>query len=122
MAHILVADDQESIRALLAALLKQYGYEVTLAANGREALALYRSRPIDLVITDIIMPDMEGIETIRELRKLNPDAKIIAMSGGGTGRAADYLRVASMFGVNQVIEKPFDMPGMLKAVRFCLES
>ncbi|MBM3262441.1 MAG: response regulator [candidate division Zixibacteria bacterium] len=120
MALILVADDQEQIRLMLKSLFEQFGYEVLLAINEPEALARYHSQPADLVITDIMMPDMEGIETIRELRKINPGVRIIAMSGGGTIRANEYLRMASMFGARRVIEKPFDLRDMLIAVRACL--
>lgn len=119
MAHILIADDQEKIRQMLKSLFEQYGHEVTLATNGREVLNQFADT-IDLVVTDILMPDMEGIETIRELRKLDADVKIIAMSGGGTIGATEYLRMAGMFGAKRTIEKPFDVREMLEAVAECL--
>ena len=75
MAHILIADDQEKIRPMLKSLLEPCGHEVTLAINGREALNQFRPDKIDLFITDILMPDMEGIETIRELSKGDADVK-----------------------------------------------
>jgi CheY-like chemotaxis protein len=120
MASILVADDQEKIRQMLKSLFEQYGHEVTLAANGREALQRFKTMAIDLVVTDILMPDMEGIETIRELKKINPSIKIVAMSGGGTVGASEYLRMAGMFGARRTIEKPFDVVEMLNAVKACL--
>ena len=122
MANILIADDQEKIRQMLKSLFEQYDYTVSVAENGKEALNLFRSQTFDLVITDIIMPDMEGIETIRELKKLDPKIKIIAMSGGGSVRAMEYLRMAGMLGALRTIEKPFDVRTMLDAVRFCLED
>lgn len=120
MANILIADDQEKIRQMLKSLFEQYNYTVSIAANGKEALNLFRSQPFDLVITDILMPDMEGIETIRELKKLDPKVKIIAMSGGGSVRAMEYLRMAGMLGALRTIEKPFNVREMLDAVGFCL--
>ena len=122
MAHILIADDQEKIRPMLKSLLEPRGHEVTLAINGREALNQFRPDKIDLVITDILMPDMEGIETIRELRKVDADLKIIAMSGGGTIGATEYLRMAGMFGAKETIEKPFNVRDMLDIVLECLKE
>ena len=122
MAHILIADDQEKIRPMLKILLEPCGHEVTLAINGREALNQFRPDKIDLVITDILMPDMEGIETFRELRKVDADIKIIAMSGGGTIGAAEYLRMAGMFGAKETIEKPFNVRDMLDIVSECLKE
>jgi DNA-binding NtrC family response regulator len=122
MAYILVADDQEKIRQMLKSLFEQYGHEVTLAANGKEALSKFQPDKIDLVVTDILMPDMEGIETIRELQKIKSDVKIIAMSGGGTVGAMEYLRIAGMFGAKRTIEKPFDVREMLTAVDECLKD
>ena len=116
MAHILVADDQEKIRNILKSLLERYGHTVTVATNGKEALQAYSSRPTDLLITDILMPDMEGIETIRAFRKLDPNIKIIAMSGGGTVEANEYLRMAQLFGAKRTISKPFDVLEILNAV------
>ena len=122
MAHILIVDDQEKIRPMLKSLLEQYGHEVTLAIRGREALNPFRPDKIDLVITDILMPDMEGIETIRELRKVDADVKIMAMSGGGTIGATGYLRMAGMFGAKETIEKPFNAQDMLDNVSECLKE
>lgn len=122
MAHILIADDQEKIRQMLKSLLEQYGHEITLAINGREALNPFRPDKIDLVITDILMPDIAGIETIRELRKVDADVKIMAMSGGGTIGATGYLRMAGMFGAKETIEKPFNVQDMLDIVSECLKE
>jgi DNA-binding response OmpR family regulator len=122
MAHLLIVDDQPTILQMLQKLFEQQGYEVSLAANGREALRAFQANRIDLVVTDILMPDMEGIETIRELRKLDPDVKIIAMSGGGTVQANEYLHMAAMFGARRTIQKPFEIRVILEAVRACLKE
>ncbi|MBD3276765.1 MAG: response regulator, partial [Candidatus Aegiribacteria sp.] len=83
MAKILVIDDDEMIRKMLVTAFQSDDYEVIQASDGRTGLREFRSGDVDVVITDIIMPDMEGIETIRELRKIDPEARIIAFSGGG---------------------------------------
>ncbi|MBT5873675.1 MAG: response regulator, partial [Candidatus Latescibacteria bacterium] len=79
-------------------------------------------QPAEIVVTDILMPDMEGIETIRELKRINPDVKIIAMSGGGTIEANEYLKMALLFGAKSTISKPFDVLEMLEALRACIED
>lgn len=122
MAHILVADDQDKIRNMLKSLLERYGHTVDVASNGKEAIQAYRDNPADLVLTDILMPDMEGIETIREFRKLNQDIRIIAMSGGGTIEANEYLKMAELFGAKRTISKPFDVAEIVEAVNECLEG
>ena len=122
MAHILIADDQEEIRPMLKSLLEPCGHEVTLAINGREALNQFCPDKIDLVITDILMPDMEGIETVRELRKMDADVKTMTMSGGGTIGATEYLRMAGMFGAKETIEKLFNVRDMLDIVSECLKE
>lgn len=116
MANILVADDQENIRKILKSLLEQFGHTVTVATNGKEALQAYGANPADILITDILMPDMEGIETIREFRKLDPNVRIIAMSGGGAVEANEYLKMAKLFGAKFTISKPFDVQEILDAV------
>jgi len=92
------------------------------AGNGREALAEYRLRPADLVLTDIVMPDMEGLETIGELRRLNPAAKIIAMSGGGHWEFKDILLAAKRLGAHRTLAKPFKLHDLLDAVRAVLSE
>lgn len=116
MARILVADDDPGFQDMLQHLLEQDGHEVVIASNGVEALKIYRAQPTDLVITDIVMPDKEGIETIIELREDFPDAKIIVMSGGGGIGLDDYLENALLFGARRAIPKPFDMHDMMNAV------
>jgi YesN/AraC family two-component response regulator len=83
------------------------GYEVLEARNGKEALAIADKEPVDLVITDIVMPEKEGLETISALKQKIRGIKVVAMSGGGRGSASDYLRLATMMGANRVMLKPF---------------
>lgn len=117
MATILIIDDDAALREVLRKILAAHGYEVLLAPDGEEGLALQRKRPADLILTDIIMPGKEGLETIRELRKEHPRVKIIAMSGGGTLRPADYLPAARQFGADRTLTKPFENDALLAVVR-----
>jgi len=82
MSRILVTDDEDQIRAMLRHALESSGHEVLEANNGEEGVRIYQKQPADLVITDILMPEKEGLESIRELRRLNPAVRIIAISGG----------------------------------------
>ncbi len=114
--NILVIDDEPQIRSLLSEMLKKAGYSVILAADGKEGISLYKENSIDLVITDIIMPDKEGLEIIRELKRNYPDIKVIAMSGGGAGKPEDYLSMAEKFGAKRILRKPFTMQDVMGAV------
>jgi DNA-binding NtrC family response regulator len=118
----MVVEDDNSVRELLREILKRAGHEVMAAGNGKEALALYKKTPADLIITNILMPEKEGLETIQELRRENPDIKIIAISGGGQIGPADYLEVARRFGAMRTFSKPFDRKELLKAVDELLEE
>jgi DNA-binding NtrC family response regulator len=119
MATVLIIDDEEIIRVLLRSALQAAGYEVTEATNGREGLELYRDRPADLVITDILMPELNGLDMLLELTREFLDAKVIAISGAGEER--NVLDVAKLFGARQTFQKPFSMPQLLSAVRYELE-
>jgi len=94
MSRILIIDDDAQILKMLRQILEREKYHVTEASNGKEGLRLYRENPADLVITDIIMPEKEGIEIIIELKRDYPDVKIIAISGGGRINPEDYLDIA----------------------------
>ena len=120
MSRILLVDDDESFRPMLHETLERFGYEVVTAVNGREASDRYRERPADLVLTDLIMPDKEGLETIRDLRRLWPDARIIAMSGGGRTNADNYLKMARTMGAAEVLSKPFSNKELLAAIEAAL--
>lgn len=122
-AHrILLIEDDESLRALLRQVLAIEHYEVVPAADGREAMALAASQPFDLVITDLIMPHKEGIETIMELRRRHPGTRIIAMSGGGVGSGQDYLTMAGKLGASRLLAKPFGLDVFSAAVREVLSG
>ena len=116
MARILIIEDDDLVRALLVNALGRAGHEVLKAADGQEGIKLYRAAPTDLVITDLIMPEKEGIETIIELRRDFPQARIIAISGGGKFDNNDYLRIARAVGAKRAIDKPFKIEELLRAV------
>ncbi|HDJ33104.1 MAG TPA: response regulator [Bacteroidetes bacterium] len=116
MAKILVIDDEPYILLMIKKMLEQAGHGVDLASNGKEGLELLLARPFDLLITDIVMPEKEGLETIREVRKKYPDLKIIAISGGGRLDSSEYLEPARYFGAEKIIKKPFQKGELLNAV------
>lgn len=116
MQSILVIDDDKLMCMALARILVSAGYTVTQAFDGDEGLQLYRTHGFDLVITDLIMPDKEGIQIIRELRKENSSIRIIAMSAGGRGGATDYLKWARLMGAKQCLSKPIKREDLLNAV------
>jgi len=116
MATILVIDDEEPIRALLRIALEGAGHEVLEASNGGLGLALYRARSADLIITDIVMPEMDGLEMMLELTRNFFNVKVIAISGGLEGEVP--LHVAKLLGVRQTFQKPLDMETLLSAVRY----
>jgi len=117
MTRILVVDDDEAIRILLTAILEREGYEVNAAADGKEAIRLFRRNPSDVIITDIIMPEQEGLKTIFDLRRDHPHVGIIAISGGGQYGLGDYLDAAAAFGADKTFSKPFDRIELVKSVR-----
>ena len=119
MATILIIDDEESVRALLRLALEAAGYEVTEAVNGRQGLERYRKRQADLVITDIAMPVMNGLDMLLELTREFLHAKVIAISGAGGEQSV--LDVAKLLGARQTLQKPFSMPLLLGAVRYELQ-
>ena len=116
MAQILVIDDDDQFRVMLKQMLTRNGYEVLEAPNGHEGLKLYREKKPELVITDIIMPEKEGIELIIELKREYPEVKVIAMSGGGRVKPDSYLDTAKILGAIRTFQKPFSMKDLLKTV------
>jgi CheY-like chemotaxis protein len=114
--QILVIDDDAAVRMTVHTILTDLGYSVICAVDGEEGMQLFRSLRPDLVITDIIMPKREGIETIIAIRRERPEAKIIAMSGGGRINCADLLSMARDLGANHAITKPFDIDGLTAVV------
>ena len=117
MARILIIDDDVQILDMLRQTLELKGYEVVDATNGKEGIRLYRENPADLIITDIIMPEKEGIETIIELKRDFPDVQIIAISGGGRISPEGYLNIARKLGARYTFSKPVEQEKLLSAVR-----
>lgn len=117
MARILVIDDELQVRELLQDILEEAGYEVVLSSDGKEAIEVQQNEPADLIITDLIMPEKEGIETIRELKKLFPDVTIVAMSGGGVVGPKAYLKIAQGVGAKWTFTKPIERDKLLQGIR-----
>ncbi len=107
MARLLLIDDDAEVRMPLAVWLRRHGHDVVEAGNGVEGLAHLEEGSFDVVVTDIIMPDMEGIETIMRVRKRWPDLPVVAISGGGSGEPSQALRPASRLGAHATLRKPF---------------
>lgn len=120
MARILAVDDDEAVRSLLSEVLTREGHEVRLASNGDEAIRALGAGPCDLVITDIVMPGKEGIETIVELRRTHPEVRIIALSGSDAG--LDYLGFAEKLGATRTLVKPVRLGDLRRAVSECLSA
>lgn len=116
MARILAIDDDNSIRKLLCLVLKDAGYEVSEASNGRIALEMQRESPAELIITDIFMPEKEGTEFIMDMSVEFPKVKVIAMSGGGNIEGVDFLNLAENLGALKTFRKPFKQVDLLAAV------
>lgn len=116
MAKILLIDDEPMVRAAVSAALVSVGHEVTPAQNGMEGLEIFSQGDFSLVITDIIMDEMEGLETIIELKKKSPHQKIMAISGGGKLGARTHLDLALKFGAEKVLEKPFRLAELFSVV------
>jgi len=117
MAKILVVDDEFQMRRLLRLALERHGHTVDEAADGSEALRRFAERQPDLVITDLVMPEKEGIETIQALRRKCPAIPIIAISGGGRVGPENYLSMAGQMGANRSFAKPFSLEEILTAVQ-----
>ncbi|MCG8616993.1 MAG: response regulator [Desulfobacterales bacterium] len=121
MADILIIDDEPSVRKVIATFLERNGYHVRTADNGVTGIREFKKKPPALTITDLIMPDKEGLEMIREMKAIAPDAKIIAMSGGGFGKAQTYLKLAEKFGAVRTFMKPIDSQDILSMVKEILK-
>lgn len=117
MRRILIIDDDVVFRQMLRTMLERAEYEIIEAADGREGMRLFREAPVDLVITDILMPEQDGVETVIQLRREFADVGIIAISGGGQIGSKEYLKVAEGFGVTHTFSKPLDRKRLLKAIQ-----
>ncbi len=116
LKNILLVDDEESIRKMVRAVLGEKEYAFTEASNGVEALEIMETQSFDLILTDVIMPDCDGIELVMSVRKKLPDIKVIVMSGGGRVRADHYLNLAEKLGAARVFEKPFNTAELRETV------
>jgi YesN/AraC family two-component response regulator len=116
MARILLIDDDDSARSVLRLMLNQSGHLVIEARNGVEGMNLFMQANTDLVITDIIMPEKEGLELMKEMRRMVPSSKIIVISGGGRVNPKDYLRMAKHLGASRVLAKPISRDALIGAV------
>ena len=115
MGKILVIEDDDLMRDMLREMLRRSGHEVTVAADGVEGLTLLEEGTFELVVTDIVMPEKEGLETILAIRR-TMDIPIIAISGGGRNLPMNYLKAAAKFGANYAFTKPIDRKAFLAAV------
>jgi CheY-like chemotaxis protein len=129
MARILVIDDDDLVRRTVETMLRMADHEVALAVDGADGLRQFQQRPFDLVIADIFMPNKEGLETVRDLRRITPHTPIITMTGSfpGAHRSGelgnvDYLRIAGAFGATRTINKPFSHRDLLALVDECLAA
>lgn len=123
MARFLILDDDEDIGSIVEMILQMEGHDTAVLQRAEDAVAAQRSRPADVLITDIFMPDQDGLETIQQFRSEFPQVKIIAMSGGGDMlRNVSYLFSARELGAVQVLRKPFEREALLDVVRQTLAS
>ena len=123
MAKILVIEDDKIVATIVEKFLSNGGHTVTVANDGDAGLRAVATDPPDLVITDVFMPEKDGLEAIRELRTKNPTLPVIAMSGGGSGASgAEILRIASILGAKEVLKKPLTSAEVLGAVERCLKA
>src|SRR4051812_48972743 len=116
MTRVLLVDDDDAFRTMLRLTLRKLGHEMMEARNGKEAFPLLEPEPPDVVITDLIMPERDGLETIERLRTTHPGVKVIAMSGGSRISARDFLNIAKLMGAHVALQKPFSISEMELAI------
>lgn len=116
MQKILVVEDDDFIRGMICTVLKKHGFEVIEAKNGVDGVDKALHEKPNIVLTDMLMPDKEGIETILEIRSASPDIKIIAMSGGGKTKNMNFLDMAKKVGAEKILSKPFKPSALLNAI------
>jgi CheY-like chemotaxis protein len=116
LPRILLVDDDEMSRQAVQRMLERAGHTVESTGSGREAIDRYATGEVDLLVTDLIMPEMDGLEIIQEIRRKDPAARILAISGGGRVQAEEYLSVARKFGAVEVLPKPFASQDLKAAV------
>jgi DNA-binding response OmpR family regulator len=114
---ILIIDDDQLIRMTCCNILKNADYDALEADNGNTGLAIFAKERPDLVIIDMLMPEKEGLETISEIRAIDPEAKIIAISSGGSTRNMSFLQLAKKVGADHALQKPFKPAVLLSAIK-----
>ena len=114
--RVLLIDDEPMVRKIVRKMLERAGHEVVNVENGRAGLDRLERAPFDLIVTDIIMPDVEGIEVLMTVRERHPSIAAVAMSGGGRMGNVDFLEVARKLGAAATLEKPFTQDALLKAI------
>jgi CheY-like chemotaxis protein len=122
MYRILVIDDDTVMNSVIVQMLKMAGYKAKSAADGKRGLKLLDSKPFDLIVTDIVMPEIQGTEMIQVIRAINRTIPIIAISGEENKGPETYLATAQAFGANYTFQKPFRLTPFMEAVRECLEG
>jgi CheY-like chemotaxis protein len=122
MAGILLVEDDHDLRTMLKSSLQKGSHLIIEASDGKEALQKFKSLLIDLVITDLVMPEQDGIGLIMELKKIKPDIKVIAISGGGKAGPANYLSIAETLGADAVFAKPFSLNSFQEKVEEILKE
>ena len=122
MAHILIIDDDPAILGLFGQFMESCGYSVALAADGQEGMRLMKQQTPDLIITDIMMPEMDGLEIIREIANSHPLLPVIAISGGMRNIPVNFLIHAKKFGARSILEKPVTLADLLQAVQELLKE
>jgi DNA-binding response OmpR family regulator len=122
MTRILLIDDDDTLRAMLARALTHFGYLVVQAKDGVEGLHLFGTAGADVVVTDIVMPEKEGLGLLMELRKIQPPVRIIVMSGGGRQTAGEVLNIAKHLGASRVLAKPFPIEELIATIKDLLRD
>jgi CheY-like chemotaxis protein len=122
MAHVLVVDDDELVRSTIRASLARAGHDVIEARDGQEAVDILARGPVDVVVSDIIMPEIDGIGLLLQLRRQQPRLRVIVISGGGRTQNVDFLRMATALGADLALAKPFTPEDLQRAVQSVLEG
>ena len=122
MARVLVLDDEDEVRSVLMRALERAGYEALGAEDGLQGLQVVKAQPIDLVVTDLVMPEVDGLQFMKELARMRPGTPVIAISGGGVWDARSLLEVAGTLGALFTLSKPFELPEFLSLVAEVLAS
>jgi DNA-binding response OmpR family regulator len=122
MAGIMIVEDDNDLREMLKLSLLQRKYTIIEASNGKEAIAKFKPSLVDLVVTDIIMPDEDGLKVIMKLKEIKPNIRIIAISGGGKAGPGNYLNLARALGADEIFPKPFSVQSLIAKIDAILEA